>query len=442
MKSGTCRVRWPDGLEGQTSGSPFVGYRSLFHSHHLAQSEGTAKISDREYVDLVQRLDEKVAAVDGRGFLVTPFVGSSGLSSRCGCEVWLKDETGNVSGSHKARHLFGLLVHLEIVEHLGLTGGDSRRHLAIASCGNAALAAAVVARAGDRLLDVYIPPWADPPVVTRLEDLGAQLTVCERQPGSAGDPTYHALQNAIAGGALPFTCQGNENGLAIEGGETIGYEVASQLEGKRLDRLFVQVGGGALASACIQGLAEAQDLGALSVMPRIHTVQTEGGHPLERAYRRLAARILAHLADAAPGQGPTPLTDEDAARLIATHFSSREVSDELEYAVHHRSEFMWPWEEEPKSIAHGILDDETYDWMAVVKGMMATGGYPVVVDEDLLREANEIARSATGIDADHTGTAGLAGLLALQRGDSGKPRVAKSERVAVLFTGGSRDSGD
>ena len=67
--------------------------------------------------------------------------------------------------------------------------------------------------------------------------------------------------------------------------------------------------------------------------------------------------------------------------------------------------------EEPRSIAHGILDDETYDWLAVVEGMLATGGHPVVVDERTLVDANKLARLATGSDVDHTGSAGLAGLL-------------------------------
>ena len=76
---------------------------------------------------------------------------------------------------------------------------------------------------------------------------------------------------------------------------------------------------------------------------------------------------------------------------------------------------MWPWEEEPRSIAHGILDDETYDWVAVVRGMLETGGSPVVVDEPTLEEANALARETTGIDVDHTGSSGLAGLLHLAR---------------------------
>jgi threonine synthase len=97
---------------------------------------------------------------------------------------------------------------------------------------------------------------------------------------------------------------------------------------------------------------------------------------------------------------------------------------------------MWPWEEEPRSVAHGILDDETYDWLAVVRGMIMTGGYPVVVDEEILERANELGRVSTGIDADHTGTAGLAGLMDLR--DRGE--VASNERVAVLFTGVRRET--
>jgi threonine synthase len=92
---------------------------------------------------------------------------------------------------------------------------------------------------------------------------------------------------------------------------------------------------------------------------------------------------------------------------------------------------MWPWEDEPRSIAHGILDDETYDWLAVVEGMLATGGRPYVVSEDLLARANALARETTGIDVDPTGSAGLAGLLALR--EAGE--IGDDERVAVLFTG-------
>ncbi|MGD0485012.1 MAG: hypothetical protein ABSB58_10255, partial [Gemmatimonadales bacterium] len=82
----------------------------------------------------------------------------------------------------------------------------------------------------------------------------------------------------------------------------------------------------------------------------------------------------------------------------------------------------------------GILDDETYDWLAVVKGMLASRGSAIVVDEDLLREANALGREATGIPACHTGSAGLAGLMQLRREGVIKP----AERAAVIFSGVQR----
>ena len=209
--------------------------------------------------------------------------------------MWVKDETGNVTGSHKGRHLMGVLLHLEIAERLGLADPDVRPDLAIASCGNAALAAAVIARAADRRLRVFVPVDADPVVLRGLRELGADVVTCPRTPGIPGDPAYARMRAEVAAGALPFTCQGSENGLVIEGGETLAYEIVSdlQVEGIVLDHLVVQVGGGALASACIQAFGEAVDLDALGRGPRIHTVQTTGGHPLERAYRRVRARLPA-----------------------------------------------------------------------------------------------------------------------------------------------------
>ncbi len=396
---------------GDTEPNPFIRYRTFLHAHRVALEGG---LSDDEFCALVRWLDRQVRDVDGRGFTVTPFARSDALSDRLGFSetggVWVKDETRNVSGSHKARHLFGVLLYLEVAEHLGLADSLRRRDLAIASCGNAALAAAVVAAAGARRLRVFVPVDAEPAVLARLEDLGALVTICPRDAGETGDPTVRRLLQELAKGAVPFTCQGNLNGLAVEGGETLGYEIAGDLAaaGTTVDRLVVQVGGGALASACIGALRDSVALRAMRTPPRVHAVQTQGAWPLRRAFDAVVARCE----NAGPG----------------------EIRRALGYAAHHRSEFMWPWEREPHSIAHGILDDETYDWLAVVEGMLSTGGCPLVVDEQTLVEANDLAIEATAIPVDATGTAGLAGLLALRA--SG--RVADDERVVVLFTGAVR----
>jgi threonine synthase len=80
-------------------------------------------------------------------------------------------------------------------------------------------------------------------------------------------------------------------------------------------------------------------------------------------------------------------------------------------------------------VAGGILDDECYDWAAVVRGMLATGGNTVIVSEEQLLEANRLAVAA-GYPVSATGSAGYAGLLACP------PRGGES--VAVLFTGRKR----
>jgi threonine synthase len=397
--------RFPGGGEE----NPFARYRALMHSYHVAMARG---LPDAAYTGLLASLDAAVAAVDGHGFRVTPFFRSSELSESLAFSatggLWVKNETGNVSGSHKGRHLMGVLIHLAVMEESGLIDPADRRDLAIASCGNAALAAAVVARAGGWRLRVFVPPDADPGIVRRLGELRADVVACPREPGVPGDPAYLRLREELSQGALPFTTQGNENGLTIEGGETLGYELVhglAELPGG-LDHLIVQVGGGALASSCVQALREAVDLGALHHLPRIHTVQTTGAHPLERAYWQVRAL----------------LPDEPGPEAV------RQV---MAQAAAHRSAFMRPWEAEPKSVATGILDDETYDWRAVVEGMLITGGRPLVVSEDLLVEANELALATTGIPVDPTGSSGLAGLLQLRRTGT----IGDHDRVAVLLTG-------
>jgi threonine dehydratase len=395
---------------------PFVRYRRMSRAWHLALATGW---TDERYVEAVGHLESAISRVDGTTFTRTPFIRADALSAALGFTpdggVWVKDETRAVAGSHKGRHLMGIMLELAVAETIDPSLRD--RPLAIASCGNAAVAAAVVARAAGRRLDVFVPPDAEPVAIERLSVLGARIEVVARASGELGDPTVRRLEESVAAGAIPFTCQGPQNGLAIEGGETLGYEIAEVVAAwdRPLDRLVVQVGGGALASACAQGLAEARALGVMSSNPRLDTVQTASAWPLRRAHERIARELRDLGIDPA---APVDLTERRVAGLLTG-------------AARHRSAYMRPWETEPRSVAHGILDDETYDWLAVVRAMLATGGSALVVDEDELVAANEMAVALTGIDADETGTSGLAGLIQARHAGN----VLADERVGVLFTG-------
>jgi hypothetical protein len=174
-------------------------------------------------------------------------------------------------------------------------------------------------------------------------------------------------------------------------------------------------------------------------MPAIHAVQTAGGFPLIRAWRRLARGLVAELGGTAvPGSdmatgSDAACADASAARWLAGNADGAATDRAVQAAARDRARYMWPWEKEPKSIASGILDDETYDWVAVVRGMLTTGGWPVVAPEANVLEAYCEGRT-TGIIASATGTAGLAGAMTLAQAGLLDPR----ERVAVLFTGVDR----
>ena len=440
--------------------STFEGYAERLEAHRLV--EAGAATSDGLLATLAE-LDAAVAQVEGHGFELTPFGPSPELAEAAGirdAELWVKDETGNVSGSHKARHLFGVA----LAHRLAAAGSDrdAEATYAIASCGNAALAAAVVANAVGRRLDVFVPTWANDAVVARITELGGRVVRCEREPGVSGDPAHHAMLAAIEAGAIPFSCQGTETPTTIDGGRTLAWEMVDALvehdgvRPARLDRLFVQVGGGALATAVVTGMASAVARGDLARLPTVHAVQPEGNHPLVRAWDSLALELLAQ---ARAGGGRDRLYFLD--RILFAQAATRDAMDNrirakiaeatgptgdgrLRELVRRLRDdpgrYMQAWDSEPVSYASGILDDITYDWVDIIESMLASGGWPLVASEDDFRRAHRLARLHTDIDVCPTGASGLGGLLALiaASADVGTPGVSSGERVAVLFTGQTR----
>ncbi len=376
------------------SDNPFLAFRERLTWDAFAQQVG---VTAEGRIEAIAALDDDIAAVAGSGFRFTPFARNDGVSAALGFNetggVWIKDETNNVGGSHKARHLFTTMLQLRLAESLSLapwSGRSNRPALAIASCGNAAIAAATIAAAARWPIQVFVPHWAGGTVVDMLSALDAVIIRCERLEGDPpGDPCIREFRRAVAGGAIPFSVQGTENVTCLDGGRTIGWEIGSQARhlGIGIDRMFVQVGGGALASC----------LGASAPVDKFHMVQTEGCAPLSRAW------ALAMVADA-----------------------------DVHAAAWHWAELMWPWGTEPKSVADGILDDETYDWLGVFEAMVRSNGWPITATEAEIVAAYGLGRSKSGIDVSATGTAGLAGLLAIIE------QIGPDERVAVVFSGVER----
>jgi threonine dehydratase len=195
------------------------------------------------------------------------------------------------------------------------------------------------------------------------------------------------FREAVNNGSIPFSVQGPENALCLDGGRTIGWEMAQQFSKEKisgLDAVVVQVGGGAFAASLSRGLGEG------GITAPLVAVQTEGCAPLSRAWN-------------------TAQSDANPAK--------------------HWTQHMWPWEKEPVSLADGILDDETYDWVADIAQLQRTDGRVVVASESDVVTASQIALQLTAVDASPTGTAGLAGLLAM------RSELNSTGNVAVVLSG-------
>lgn len=367
LTSGGDRIADIDDINPLVRYGPRLGWWAFARSHGMTDEACTA-------------LTRRVAD----GFVTTPFARSSALSDELGAEVWVKDETGQVAGSQKGRHLATILLHLLAAEQLGLT--SERPPLAIASCGNAAMAAATLAHRVGWPIDVFVPTWMDPAFGRRLDELGARIHTCERRQGDpAGDPAIMRFREAVAEGAVPFSVQGPENAFCLDGGRTMGWELLDQAAAAdvTLDRVFVQVGGGAFAASVGAGLGP--DV-------RLDTVQAAGCAPLAAAVGR-----------------------------------ARTIDDPAQ----HWTDVMQPWPE-PHSAADGILDDETYDWLADLDVMRRSGGAAIVASEAEILHAHDLA-TAAGFRVSVTGSAGLAGLLHV------RDELGAGERVAVIMSGAARD---
>ena len=372
-------------------------------------------------LDTIERLDAAVAAIDGSGFAPTPFGPQAQLANALGlkgAELWVKNETGNVSGSHKGRHLFGVALGLALAE-------EQPERLAIASCGNAAFAASVIAAAIERPLDVFVPDWADSSITDRIAAHGARVVRTTRDPERLGDPAYHAMVAAIADGATAFSVQGTDTPTTVDGGRTIAYEMLDTLGEHRIDRILLQVGGGALGSAVVSGL---QRVLGDEGLPVVHAVQPEGNHPLAVAWDRIMVelgqadpRSNLDRANAAGAIGKMPA---DTRRTVLARVGADPDA------------YMQPWPREPRSYATGILDDVTYDWLPLIDAMLASAGHPVVTSDMDFRMAHMLAHAHSDIPVCPTGAAGLGGLMALQR--DVRPDLT-GERIAVIFSGHQRD---
>ena len=429
-------------LDATQNRDPYTLFKKFFFSYYLAEKLNV------NFDAIVNSINAELRKFGEPSFNFTPFIIKDDLKEIPG-KTLIKNETVNVSGSHKARHLMGNILYLEVLRKAGII--SEKPKLAIYSCGNAAMGAGAVAKAAGYSLNVYVPPNLNPNVIKKLNSYGANIVECPRIPGESGDPCYNRFQEALTAGAVPFSCSGPDNWSNIEGGQALGLELFAQaaLIKQKVNAIVIQVGGGALASSAVKSIEELSAANAISAIPSIFTVQTQGGFPLFRAY----LLVLKAIAEANHLKCSLHVPETSDAKLKAQllldyfdkylgeilgisafakqNYSSEKVQNILKECATNMPKYMWAWEGEPHSIAHGILDDITYDWLKIVQGMLKSGGIAITVTEQELIEANKLAKSISGINVDPTGSSGFTGYLKLKKLNI----ISKESATAVIFTG-------
>ena len=164
----------------------------------------------------------------------TPLTHSRLLSSRSGCEVWLKQENRQCTGSFKVRGAMNKLV--------SLTRQERARGVVAASAGNHAIAIAYASRIlAISPVELFVEESADKSKLAKLDEYSVKVHVV---PGTFEDAKQAALTMAQHTGAVfvsPY-----DDALIIAGQGTCGLEIAEDLPD--LDAVVVPVGGGGLIS--------------------------------------------------------------------------------------------------------------------------------------------------------------------------------------------------
>jgi threonine synthase len=267
--------------------------------------------------------------------------------------LWVKDETGNPSGSLKDRA--SLLVVAKAIEY----GFDT---VATASTGNAASALAAVAAAAGVRAVVFVPASAPPAKLAQAATYGARVVPVD---GSYDDAFELSIEACEKFGW--YNRNTAFNPFTIEGKKTAALEIAAALKPEEPDVVLVPTGDGVIVSGIAKGFADLVHGGLLHRRPRLIAVQPTGSPAIARALRSGASAFSPVLAAA--------------------------------------------------SVADSLVVNAPRNAIMALKEVRATGGSGVLVsDDEILDAIGHLART-TGVFAEPAAAASLAGLLvALEEG--------------------------
>jgi threonine synthase len=206
----------------------------------------------------------------GEGF--TPLLAAPQLGGHLGLpRLLVKDESGNPTGSFKAR---GLSLAVSMARALGATD------VCLPSAGNAGSALAAYAARGGLRAHVFLPDDIARLFVTETAAYGARV---HEVPGLISDAGRACAAQAAEQGW--FECATLKEPYRVEGKKTMGYELCEQLGWRLPDALVYPTGGGTGLIGMWKAFEELEAMGFIGPKrPRLYAVQAEGCAPIVKAF--------------------------------------------------------------------------------------------------------------------------------------------------------------
>ncbi|KAF6845052.1 pyridoxal-phosphate dependent enzyme [Colletotrichum musicola] len=206
-------------------------------------------------------------------WIETPCIASAPLSRIAGCNILLKLENLQPSGSFKSRGVGNLMVRAAAAAPPGTDA-----HFYCSSGGNAGLACATSAIALNRRATIVVPKTTSPFMISKLRELGAD---CVQTGENWAEADRHLREVLLANDPAGVYVPPFDHQHVWDGASTIVDELASQMpRDVDIDAIVCSVGGGGLLNGLAQGVEPGGWRGAKGREPRLMAVETKGADSL------------------------------------------------------------------------------------------------------------------------------------------------------------------
>jgi threonine synthase len=313
---------------------------------------------------------------------LTPLYRCEQLERETGLQnVYLKDDTRLPSGSFKDRA--GSVV-MTVAREKGVKG------YACASTGNAGCSWACMAAACGVKATIFVPKTIPKGKLAQLKVYGADVRIVDGNYDMAYDLcTKESLENGY------FNRNTGYNPFTREGKKSVAFEIWEQLGYKAPGAVFVSVGDGNIISGVWKGFRDLKALNLIDRMPQIVAVQSDQSDAVIRTIEKMQETGVSRVKE-----------------VEVVNATTR---------------------------ADSISVDKPRDGLAAARAVLETDGYAVRVSDDEILDNIFYLASSTGIFAEPSGVASVAGI---RKFAETQEQTLLREPVVCLVTGnGLKDIG-